>query len=389
MQGERRELMSHITMDMTEAYDEFRANVRRLAETQIKPHAANVDDESRFPREAAASFKSLDLHGLAFPEELGGGGGDLKAQVIAVEEIAAVCASSALVLLIPWAALAPLVKFGATPLRNRIVADVASGRSLASFCLTEPSGGSDLPGLKTKAERVGDGWRISGHKRFISNANVSEWYSVLARTGEKAFGVFMVHRDDPGVCFGREERKMGNRGCPTADVIFDDCIVPNDRVLGDPSQGYAYMMETLTYTRPLVGAHALGIAQGALNEAIAYTKQRTQFGTSVSRFQLVRGLIAEMTTAVEAARSLLYRAVEIAAVNDERSRAFSSMAKLFCSDTAMSVTVNAVQLHGGYGYIKDYPVERMMRDAKVTQIWEGTNQIQQLLVAKYAYDAHC
>jgi alkylation response protein AidB-like acyl-CoA dehydrogenase len=366
-------------------YQGFRANVRRLAESRMAPHAANVDDEARFPVEARAAFQALELAGLAFPSSLGGGDGDLLAQVIAVEEIARVCASSALVLLIPWAALTPLVRFGDPALQKLVTPDVASGRALASFCLTEPSGGSDLPGLKTRAHRTADGWRLEGRKRFISNAGWSDWYAVLARTEGEGFGVFFVHRDDPGISFGAPERKMGTRGCPLADVILEDCNIPANRVVGDPTQGYAYMMQTLTYTRPLVAAHALGIAQGALDQAIAYTSHRKQFDTVVARFQLVRGMVADMTTRVEAARSLLYRAVEKADANDEEAKAFAAMAKLFCSDTAMAVTTDAVQLHGGYGYLKDYPVERMMRDAKVTQIWEGTNQIQQLLISKYSY----
>ncbi len=366
-------------------YQSFRANVRRLAETRIAPHAASVDEEARFPIEAREAFQAMELAGLAFPSLLGGGDADLMAQVIAVEEIARVCASAALVLLIPWAALTPLVRHGSPSLRQQIVPGVASGRSLASFCLTEPSGGSDLPGLKTKAKRAADGWRIDGRKRFISNAGWSEWYAVLARTDDDGFGVFYVHRDDTGISFGAPERKMGVRGSPLADVILEDCRIPPDRVIGDPRQGYAYMMQTLTYTRPLVAAHALGIAQGALDQAIAYTAQRKQFDSVVARFQLVRGMVADMTTRIEAARSLLYRAVERADANDDEARAFAAMAKLFCSDTAMAVTTDAVQLHGGYGYLKDYPVERMMRDAKVTQIWEGTNQIQQLLIAKHAF----
>lgn len=369
-------------------YESFRASVRRLAEQKIAPHAAVVDDEARFPEEAFAALRSLDLPGLAFPEALGGVDADLMAQVIAVEEVARVCASSALVMMIPWTALTPLVRSGDDALKARVVPNVASGRSLASFCLTEPSGGSDLPGLKTAAIRTAEGWTLKGQKRFISNAGLSEWYAVLAKTGGKTHGIFMVHRDDPGIRFGTPERKMGTRGCPLADVMLDDCRIPADRVVGDSQDGYAIMMKTLTYSRPLVAAHALGIAQGAFEEAVRYTAQRQQFGSPVARFQIVRGMVADMQTKIEAARSLLYRAVSIAADNDDRARAFAAMAKSFCSDVAMSVTTDAVQLHGGYGYIKDYPVERMMRDAKVTQIWEGTNQIQQLLVAKYVYSAH-
>ncbi|MCK9284190.1 MAG: acyl-CoA dehydrogenase family protein [Rhodocyclaceae bacterium] len=365
--------------------EEFRQQVRRMAEEKIKPHAAAVDDDARFPTEAVEAFRSMGLNGLPFPESLGGGDGDLLSQVIAVEEIARVCGSSALVMLIPWAALTPLVWFGSDELKREIVPPVAAGEVGASFCLTEPGGGSDLPGLKTRATRVADGWLLKGQKRFISNVGWSAWYAILAKVTEKAYGVFMVHRDDPGFSIGRHERKMGVRGSPMADIFLDDCFVPDSRVVGDPEKGYHYMMETLTYTRPLVSAQALGLAQGALDEAVNYTSTRTQFNSKVSRFQMVRGMVADMTIAVEAARALLYRAVSVAGANDSRSRSFASMAKTFCSDTAMSVTTDAVQLHGGYGYTKDYPVERMMRDAKVSQIWEGTNQIQRLLVAKHAF----
>jgi alkylation response protein AidB-like acyl-CoA dehydrogenase len=209
---------------------------------------------------------------------------------------------------------------------------------------------------------------------------------VLARTGEKkTFGIFAVHRDDPGISFGAKERKMGVRGSPTADVILEDCRVADDRVVGDPLKGYDYMNVGLTNSRAVIAAEALGIAQGALDEAVKYTKVREQFGQSISRFQMIRGMIADMTVKVESSRALLYRAVGLIETDPTRARAFASMAKLLCSDTAMSVTTDAVQLHGGYGYLEDYPVERMMRDAKITQIYEGTNQIQRLIIAKHTY----
>ncbi|MDP3494877.1 MAG: acyl-CoA dehydrogenase family protein [Hyphomonadaceae bacterium] len=374
-------------MQSVEVYEQHRESVRRFAEQEVKPFAAIVDRDARFPAESIRAFPKLGLSGLPFPENLGGSAADLMAQVVTVEEVARTCASSAHLLLTPWVALAPLVAAGSDELQRQIVPRVASGQAMASFCLTEPSGGSDLAGIKTAVERTADGWRLNGTKRFISNGGSSDWYAVLARSGERAFGVFMVHRDDPGLSFGAQEKKMGTRGSPLSDVIFDDCVIPHGRVVGDPSEGYSLMNRILTYSRPLVAAQALGIAQGALEEAIAYTSQRSQFNTKISRFQMVRGMVADMTTEVEAARSLLYRAVAIAGDNDDRARGFASMAKLMCSNTAMSVTTNAVQLHGGYGYLEDFPVERMMRDAKITQIWEGTNQIQQLVIAKYAYSA--
>ncbi len=375
----------------TPELEAFRAQVRRMADQRIRPHAAAVDEEARLPVEAIEAFRSLGLNGLPFAQDLGGGEGGLMAQVLAVEEVARVCGSSALVMFIPWAALTPLAWFGSPALQQQVIPRIAAGQAGASFCLTEPGGGSDLRSIRTQAERVQDGWRLRGQKRFISNIGWSDWYAVLARLAghDAAFGVFMVRRDDPGFSIGRHERKMGMRGSPMGDIHFDDCVIPLERVVGEPERGHDYMIEVLTYTRPLVSAQALGLAQGALDEAVAYTAGRDQFGTRVSRFQMVRGMVADMAIQVEAARTLLYRAVEIAGqANDDRARAFASMAKTFCSDTAMQVTTDAVQLHGGYGYTKDYPVERMMRDAKVSQIWEGTNQIQRMLVAKHVYAPH-
>lgn len=375
-------------MESEDVHQAYRDNLRRFADAEIKPFAAIVDREARFPAESIRALPKLALAGLPFPEALGGSDGDLMSQVVAVEEISRACASTAHLMLTCWVALMPLVVAGEPDLQRAIIREAAAGRLQASFCLTEPGGGSDVAGMKTTAEQCDGGWRINGAKRFISNAGMSDWYAVLARNAAGGFGIFMVHRDDPGLSFGRNESKMGTRGSPLADVIFDDCKVPDGRVVGDPSGGYAIMMEILTYSRPLVAAQALGIAQGALEEAIAYTSQRKQFGQLVSRFQMTRGMIADMTTQVETARSMLYRCVAVAGENDERARAFASMAKLVCSNAAMSVTTDAVQLFGGYGYTTDYPVERMMRDAKVTQIWEGTNQIQKLLIAKHAYAAY-
>lgn len=375
-------------MDTEDIQQAYRANLRRFAEAEIKPYAAIVDEEARFPAESIAALRILELPGLPFPAALGGSDGDLMAQVLAVEEIARVCACTAHLMLTSWVAMMPLAMAGAAALKEEILPGIVEGRTQASFCLTEPGGGSNVAGMTTQAVRTPDGWRLNGTKRFISNAGVADWYAVLARNPAGGFTIIMVHRDDPGISFGRNERKMGTRGSPLADVIFSDCDVPADRVVGDPAGGYATMMNILTYSRPLIAAHALGIAQGALDEAVAYTSQRTQFGQTISRFQITRGMVADMTASVEAARSLLYRSVAIATNNDDRARAFASMAKLVCTNTAMSVTTDAVQLHGGYGYTCDYPVERMMRDAKVTQIWEGTNQIQQLLIAKHAYAAY-
>jgi alkylation response protein AidB-like acyl-CoA dehydrogenase len=369
-----------------DTYEQFRSSVRRLAVEKVAPHAAEVDRSRNLPEASLKAFRDANLIGLPFPEEFGGQGGDLMAQVIAIEEIACVCATSAVTLFTSWIVLDPLVRYGSKHLIEEIVRPVASGQKVAAWCLTEPTGGSDLAGIKTRAEKTPDGWVLNGSKRFITNATWADWYMVLARTGEKrTFGIFAVHRDDPGISFGTKERKMGIRGSPTADVMLDNCKISDERVVGDPCKGYEYMNIGLTNSRPVIAAEALGIAQGALDEAVKYTKERVQFGQPVSRFQMIRGMVADMAIKVESSRALLYRAVEMVEHDPVKARAFASMAKTLCSDTAMSVTTDAVQLHGGYGYLEDYPVERMMRDAKITQIYEGTNQIQRLIIAKHVY----
>ena len=375
-------------MDTTEnwdVYEQFRESMRRLTEDKIAPHAAEVDGSSIPPDAAYDALAEAGMISLPFPEAVGGQEGDLLSQVIVVEEASRACATTGLAVLTTWAATEPIVRYGAPDLIEEVVPGCASGAKKASWCLTEPRGGSDLMGLVTRADAKGDGWVLNGTKRFISGATWSDWYLILARTGDKQFGLFVTHKGDPGLSFGKLESKMGVRGSPTADVILEDCFIPANRVVGDPTLGYPNIMASLGTSRPLVAAQGLGIAQGGLDEAISYTKQREQFGQPLSRFQMVQGMIADMTLKVEAARAMLYRAVEIMARQPSRARGFASMAKLICTDAAMSVTTDAVQLHGGYGYLQEYPVERMMRDAKVTQIYEGTNQIQRLLIAKHAY----
>lgn len=362
-------------------HEEFRRSVRGIAVAKIAPRAAELDRTKALPLHALAAFKEIGLAGVPYPEDIGGQGGDLTTQVIAVEEIARACASSGLTLMTSWAALDPLVRFGPKDLIRQIVSPVAAGDKVAAWCLTEPGGGSDLASLKTSARSDGDHWVLNGVKRFITNATWAEWYLVLARTGENSYGIFMVHKDNHGISFGALEKKMGQRGSPTADVIFENCRIPNSQAV-ETTKGYQFMMVSLTISRPLVAALALGIAQGALDEAVKYVKERKQFGQPLSNFQLVKGMIADMAVKVESSRALLYHAVQEIERNPEQGRMLASMAKLLCSDTAMSVTTDAVQLHGGYGYLEDYPVERMMRDAKITQIFEGTNQIQRLLIAK-------
>jgi alkylation response protein AidB-like acyl-CoA dehydrogenase len=374
-----------MTPIQSDVHDDFRKSVRQLAAERISPYAADVDEQERFPDEAWRAVVEADLAGLAHPEHLGGSGADLMAQVIAVEEIAAACMTTSHVLLVNWAGTCTIVSQGSDDLQKLVVPQVASGQAGAGWCLTEPTSGSDVAGVTTTAAKADGGWTLDGQKRFISNAPWADWYAVLARTGDKQFGVFIVHRDDPGVSFGPHERKMGLRGSPTADVILADCFVPDARVVGDPTEGYGYIMAELNGSRALIAAQALGVAQGAFNAAVAYTTERAQFGQSISRFQLIRGMVADMAVRLASARALLYEAVMLIDSGHPDARSKASMAKLLCSDNAMSVTTDAVQLFGGYGFIRDYPVERMMRDAKVTQIYEGTNQIQRMLIAKAVY----
>ena len=370
---------------MDTEHEDFRQAVRQLTSDKIAPHAADVDEKERFPEEAWAAMVAAGLPGLAHPETLGGSGADLLSQVIAVEEVATACATSSHVLLVNWAGTCTVLSHGSQRLRSEVVPSVARGDAGAGWCLTEPRAGSDVASLVTHARHEGSTWVVNGRKRFISNAPWADWYAVLARTGDSTFGVFMVHRDDPGVSFGPHERKMGLRGSPTADIMLDDCVIPEWRVVGDPTRGYQYIMAELNASRALIAAQALGIAQGAFNAAVGYTRERVQFGEPLARFQMIRGMVADMAVRIEAARSLLYDAVHRISEGARLARSRASMAKLLCSDNAMAVTTDAVQLFGGYGFIRDYPVERMMRDAKITQIYEGTNQIQRLLIAKSVY----
>jgi alkylation response protein AidB-like acyl-CoA dehydrogenase len=373
-------------MSTIREYEEFRNNLRRLALDKIAPYAAEYDEKARFPEQSLDAFKQLGLVGLAFSENVGGQGGDVVAQCIALEELARVCASSSLTLMVIWAGLVPVAKHGGPELIEKVVRPAMAGGIVASICLTEPHCGSDLFGLKTTARRDADDWLLNGQKRYISNAGRSEWYTVLARTGEKKFGLFSVHKDDPGFVVGKKERKLGIKGSPTADLNFDNCRIPGFRAIGNETKGYDYINDSLTWTRTLIAAQALGIAHGALDQAVQYTTGREQFGQALSKFQMLRGMIAEMATAIEAGRSLLCRAAQAIDEGDPNARKLGSMAKLFCSDTAMKATIDSLQMHGGAGYMADFPIERMMRDAKITQIYEGANEIQKLIIAKEVYD---
>ncbi len=374
--------MSHLEAE----YRDFRTSVRRFANDELAPRAAMLDREQMPPVESFAASLSLGLPSLPYPQHLGGGEGDIYAQCVAMEELSRVCASTALAISSSWILMA-VVAFGTEAQQNEVIPQITSGKARCAWGLTEPKGGSDLMAASTKAVQSGDGWVLNGTKRFITNGGWADWYLVFARTTEKRFGLFLVNKADPGVSFGAPERKMGMRGSPTSDVIMDNVALPESRLLGDPEQGARYITEALLKSRLQMSAHALGIAAGALDAALRYTTEREQFGQSISKFQMIRAMAAEMAIKVESSRSVLRHACELFIAGDPEVKLHASIAKVRCSDTAMAVTTDAVQLHGGYGYLEDYAVERMMRDAKVTQIWEGTNQIQRMMIAKEIYEA--
>jgi alkylation response protein AidB-like acyl-CoA dehydrogenase len=372
--------------ELSDEYEALRASVRRLAETSIAPNAAATDEAEEFPQASWEAWRDARFAGLPFPEKYGGQGGGILAHAICVEEVARVCASSSLFVMISKLAMTPLLDHGSDDLKERYVAAVAAGAAQASYCLSEADAGSDVAGMKTRAVRDGDGYVLNGRKMWITGAGVSDYYTVFAKTdpgaGHRGISVFVVESSFPGFAVGKLEHKMGVRGSPTGEIVLDDCVVPAANLIGDEGAGFAYAMGALDRSRPLVGAQALGIATGALDLALQYVRDRKQFDRPISEFQGLQFMLADMATQVDAARLLVYRAC--ARLDDGRrdTAISSSMSKLFAADTAMRVATDCVQLLGGVGYTKDVPAERFMRDAKITQIYEGTNQIQRVVVAK-------
>ena len=372
--------------ELSDEYEALRESVRRLAETSIAPNAAATDETEEFPRASWDAWRDAGFAGLPFPEKYGGQGGGILAHAICVEEVARVCASSSLFVIISKLAMTPLLDHGSDDLNERYVASVAAGEAQASYCLSEADAGSDVAGMKTRAVRDGDDYVLNGRKMWITGAGVSDYYTVFAKTdpsaGHRGISVFVVESSFPGFSVGKLEHKMGVRGSPTGEIVLDDCIVPAANLVGEEGAGFEYAMGALDRSRPLVGAQALGIAQGALDLALQYVKDRKQFNRPISEFQGLQFMLADMATQVDAARLLVYRAC--ARLDDGRTDTAisSSMGKLFAADTAMRVATDCVQLLGGVGYTKELPAERFMRDAKITQIYEGTNQIQRVVVAK-------
>ncbi|GAB4272090.1 MAG: acyl-CoA dehydrogenase [Deferrisomatales bacterium] len=367
--------------------------VRRVARESIAPRAAAIDREGEYPWDVKELLAGLGYMGADVPEAYGGTGQGLVTSCLIVEELAKACASSALILADQELALTPIKVAGSEALKTRYLPKLASGEWLGAFCLTEPGAGSDAAAMTTRAVREGSDWVLEGTKCFITNGGIADVYVVFAKTdpaaGVKGISAFVVPADRPGVRAGKHEDKMGIRGSVTTEMLFEGCRVPADHLLGEVGAGFAVAMAALDRTRPVVGAQALGIAEGALEYAVGYLGERRQFGRPLAQFQGLRWMVAELATEIEAARALLYAAasqVEREAAQGKvrlssEAGMLSAMAKLKCSDVAMRVTTDAVQLLGGYGYMRDYPLERMMRDAKITQIYEGTNQIQREVIA--------
>jgi alkylation response protein AidB-like acyl-CoA dehydrogenase len=372
-------------------HDALRESVRALAEEKIAPHAAQVDQASEFPQEAHDALVKADLHAVHIPEGYGGAGADAIATVIVIEEVARVCASSSLIPAVNKLGTMPLILAASEEVKQRYLAPVARGEAMFSYALSEPEAGSDAAAMKTRAVRDGDSYVLNGVKRWITNAGISRFYTVMAVTDPAAdaagISAFVVESGDEGFSYGAPEHKLGIKGSPTRELYFDHCVIPADRMIGEEGSGFHTALATLDHTRITIAAQALGIAQGALDYATGYVQERRQFGQPIAEFQGVQFMLADMAMKVEAARQLTYAA----AARSERAMSgepapdltfMSSACKCFASDVAMDVTTDAVQLLGGYGYVSDYPVERMMRDAKITQIYEGTNQIQRIVMAR-------
>ena len=372
-------------------HDLLRQTVRDLAEAKIAPAAAHVDAVGRFPHEALDALTGARLHAAHIPESYGGEGADALAAVIIVEEVARVCASSSLIPAVNKLGTVPLLLSGSEELKRKYLPPVARGEALFSYALSEAGAGSDAAGMKARAVRDGAWWVLNGTKMWITNAGVSQYYTVMAVTdpedGARGISAFVVEKSDPGVSFGEPEKKLGIKGSPTRTVILEDVRIPADRIIGEEGTGFKTALATLDHTRITIAAQALGIAQGALGCAAGYVKERRQFGTAIADFQGVQFMLADMAMKLEGARQLTYHAAALSerAMGGEKVPGLtfaSSAAKCLASDTAMAVTTDAVQLLGGYGYVRDFPVERMMRDAKITQIYEGTNQIQRVVMAR-------
>ncbi len=378
--------MSTSTFALTDVQRDFRESLRTFCEERVAPHAAESDRNAEFPWKSFEACKEMELPALGIPEAYGGAGADTVTQAIAIEELARVCASTALSILISKLGMLPVMNWASEELKHAYMPRVAAGEIQASYCLSEADAGSDVAAMRARAVRDGDDYVLSGAKYWITNAGISDVYIVFAKTdpdaGGRGISCFLVEKEW-GIRIAKHEDKMGLRGSPTGEVMLDDVRVPASHRIGPEGQGFTIAMHTLDRSRPTIGAQAVGIAQGAIDYAGTYMKQRQAFGAPIADLQGLRFMLAEMAMRNEAARALVYRAC--AMVDDDPTgelTKFGAMAKAFASDASMSITVDAVQLLGGYGYTKDFPVERFLRDAKVTQIYEGTNQVQRVVIAR-------
>ncbi len=371
---------------LSEEHQAVREAVRALCADKVAPWAAAVDEEARYPQEAHDALRAADFHAPHVPEEYGGAGADALATCLVIEEVARADVSASLIPAVNKLGSLPVQLGGSEALKQRYLTRLAAGEGGFSYCLSEPDAGSDAAAMRTRAVRDGDGWVLDGVKRWITNAGVSEYYTVLAVTdpAKRTRGItaFVVEKSDGGVSFGAPEKKLGIKGSPTREVYLDRVRIPGDRIIGEEGQGFDLAMRTLDHTRVTIAAQAVGVAQGALDYALAYAKQRQQFGRSIAEFQGLQFMLADMGMKVEAARQMTYAAAGRSERGDADLTFFGSAAKCFASDVAMQVTTDAVQVLGGYGFTRDYPVERMMRDAKITQIYEGTNQVQRVVMAR-------
>ncbi len=370
---------------LTEEQKEIKELVRRIAEEQIVPVRAELDEKEEFPWEIIKILAEAGLFGIYIPEEYGGFGGGIFELALVTEELSRACGAVAVSYAASGLGAYPILIMGNEEQKKKYLPQIASGEKLAAFCLTESSAGSDVFGIRTTAVRKGDYYYINGTKQWITNGGVAEIFTVIALTDKKRGGrgatAFIVEKDFPGVRVGKKEKKLGIRASSTTEVIFEDCKVPAENVLGREGLGIIAVLKTFDYTRPGVAAQAVGIAQGAYEYALQYAHQRRQFGKPISSFQAVSHMLADMATQIEAARSLVYNVAKIIDSGEKKFSHYSAMTKVLASDVAMKVTTDAIQVLGGYGYMKDYPLEKMFRDAKITQIYEGTNQIQRNVIA--------
>ncbi len=378
--------MSLLLHGLGEEHGELRAVVRALCEQQVAPHAAAVDEGSAFPEASVKALVGARLHCVTLPEQYGGEGGDHLAGVVVAEEVARACATTQQVIGANELFALPLLLAGSDELKERYLPRIAEGTLLGAFALSEPEAGSDVAAITTRATAVDGGWLLKGTKRWITNAGRADAYVVFATTrpGSRGEGLtaFVVEADSHGMAFGALEKKMGMKGSPTRELYLDDVFVPADQVVGAPGGGMRLALATLDRTRATVAAQAVGIGQGALDCAATYLRERQQFGRPLADFQGLQFMVADMEIQLRAARQLTYQAARELDQDGADVTVSGAAAKCFASDVAMRVTTDAVQLLGGSGYVRDFPVERMMRDAKVTQIYEGTNQVQRIVVAR-------